>query len=313
MPMEGLASRLMPVDRLSRDLKPGERELSASNWLNSTQATPQMVPTQAPSINDLCNLFEQSEEFLIAINDSKLADIVDNEMKQTNWLDIKPPVIQGFRPSSANIRGPVVFQNVTPNQSDPRLNVIQAAKSGSQAGYQTMGRSWRGSQGVPKSSGGRHCVDTSAGSPDPFALQQGIPSMASRTTTPIHRMNPSVLRSPMDTKLIPEAPVRHGLRPRLPASLRPSLGFDSRSISSPLVDVKQQLRTLETQFRPMMNQESPATAFGSNFGSPSGVQMGLEAPNKDEMDIDFILHQPSPTTGPTFTIEILGEQGIQTQ
>ena len=275
MPMEGLASRLMPVDRLSRDLKPSERELSASNWLNSTQANPQMVPTQAPSINDLCNLFEQSEEFLIAINDSKLADIVDNEMKQTNWLDIKPPVIQGFNPTPANIRGPVVFQNATPNQSDQRMNVIQAAKSGSEAGYQSMGRGWRGSQGVPKSSAGRHCVNPSAGSPDPFALQQGIPAMASRMATPIHRMNPSVLRSPMDPKLIPEGPIRHGLRPRLPvASLRPNLGFDSRSISSrPLLDVKQQLRTLETQFRPRMNQESPATAFGSNFESPSGLQI----------------------------------------
>ena len=311
VPMEGLASRLMPVGRLSREVKPAaEREISASNWLNPPQ--PQMMANRPPpsSINDLCNPFEQSEEFMIAINDSKLADIVDNEMKQTNWLDIRSPVIQGFNPS-ANTRGP----NETRNQSDPRTNLIQAAKSSNPVqGYQTMGGSW--TQGAPKSSGGRRCVGPTAGSTNPFGPQQGIPEIVTRMTGPIHRMNPSVPKGPMDPKLIPGAPNQHGLGPRLPAGLRPDRGFDPRSIRSQrVVDVKQQLRTLETQFRPTMNQESPAGAFGLNFGSPSssGLQMSPEATNEDQMDIDFILHQPSPATGPTFTIEILGEQGMLTQ
>ena len=174
-----------------------------------------------------------------------------------------------------------------------------------------MGGSW--SQGAAKSSGGRRCLPPTAGSADPFGLQQGIPAIVSRMAGPVHRINPSAPRGAVDRKLIPGAPNQDGLRPRLPPGLRPEQGFDPRSIRSPrVVDVKQQLRTLETQFRPMMNQESPA--LGLSFGSPSssGLQMSPEAPNEDQMDIDFILHQPSPATGPTFTIEILGEQGMLT-
>ena len=309
MPMEGLASRLMSVERSSKELKPPEREMSASSWFNQAQPPPQILSNQAPSINDLCHLFEQSEEFLIAINDSKLADIVDNEMKQTNWLETKPPVIQGFNPSASS-RGPV-FQNVTPIQSDPRTNLIQAPKSSNPAGFQqTMGGSWRGSQGAPKSSVVRRCAGPTTGFTDPFGPQQGIRASVSRMAGPIHRMNPSVLRGHMDPKLIPGVQNRDVLRARLPAGLQPNLGFDPRSSSSPLLDVKQQLRTLETQIRPKMNQESPTEAFDLNFGSPSGLQMRLEERKEDQMDIDFILHQPSPTTGPTFTIEILGDQGI---
>ena len=299
LPMEGLASRLIPPDPLSRVQKPPEM----SNWLNPGTTAPPMVLNQAPSINDLCNLFEQSEEFLIAINDSKLADIVDNEMKQTNWLDIKPSVIQGLNAPSANIRAPVC-QNLTPSQSNPRmLQLLQAPKSSIQPGYRTMAGTWVAGQRPPRPLGASRCLGPSPGSQDPFGHRQGN---APRRGGPAQRMSPPVL-SPMEPKPIPGIPSQV-LRPRITSASRPDPTFDPRSIRGPTVDEKQQQKPLDTRFRTTINQESQSRAF--DFGSSCGLPMSMEKSKGDQMDLDFILQQAAPITPPTFTIKILGEQGM---
>ena len=63
------------IDQLPRDQKTLKKEPSVPHW---SSLLPQMLLNPTAIVNDLGKPIEQSEEFQIALNDSKLADIVDN-------------------------------------------------------------------------------------------------------------------------------------------------------------------------------------------------------------------------------------------
>ena len=292
------------IDQLPRDQKTLKKEPSVPHW---SSLLPQMLLNPTAIVNDLGKPIEQSEEFQIALNDSKLADIVDNEMKRANWLDIAQ---QQFRPSSSsNIPRPTSApQHVTSNTSNQRIYSTRAPKPTNEGVYQYQPHAgnWIRGQRLPSSSGRRCSVSSSTGPPDP----QGAPIVAPRM--PIRQMNPQ--RGPLDQTYIPGSSSQRPIGPRPGIESRLNQTFVSAPNSNLLADVKPQLRAFETQSRPTTNPISPSTsgAFdfnpeSSGFNLPSNSQQVPR--NQDQADIDFILHGPSPSTGPTFSIEILADQG----